>query len=140
MTSLARFVALLFGAALVACTWAPWAGANRAFAIPFKTLWDPSAAAMTLTSYLFTVAFALWLAGAVVIVGAILGSRAMVVIGALLAVATSTAWVLSNAISSAPAAVAMTNVRVGAYTAIVVGLATLLLAALSRDTAVPTAR
>ncbi len=140
MTSLARWTALLLGAVLVACSWLPWAGASKALTIPFKTLWDPGYLVLTQPSYLTTLALALWLAGALVVVGALVDARSLVVIGALAAVAITATWILSNAVSTSASAVAMSNLKTGAYTAVVAGLLTLLLATLSRDTATPTLR
>ena len=140
MTSLARWTALLLGAVLVACAWLPWAGASKALVIPIKTLWDPGYLVLTPPSYLTTIAIALWVAGGLVVLGALLDLRSLVAIGALGAVATTAAWILSNAVSTSASSVAMSNVRAGAYTAVVAGLLTLLLATLSRDTATPTVR
>ena len=97
MTSLARWTALLLGAVLVACSWLPWAGASKALTIPFKTLWDPGYLVLTQPSYLTTLALALWLAGALVVVGALVDARSLVVIGALAAVAIHRGiWILSQ--------------------------------------------
>ncbi len=140
MTSVARTVAVLIGAALAACAWLSWAGANTALAIPFRTLWDPGHTVDVTPSWYTTLALTIWVAGALIALGGIVGSRATVIVGALIGAATAVTWVLSNAASTSAAAVAVPNIKVGAYAAIALGLIALLMAALTRDTSVPTLR
>jgi hypothetical protein len=140
MTSVARTVAVLIGAALAACAWLSWAGANSALTIPFRTLWDPGHSVDAAPAWYTTVALTVWIAGALIAFGGIIGSRATVIVGALIGAATAVTWVLSNAASSSAAAVTVPNIKVGAYAAIALGLIALLMAALTRDTSVPTLR
>lgn len=140
MTSVARIAAVLIGVALAGCAWLSWAGANTALAIPFTTLWDPGSTPELAPTWYTTLALLVWVAGALIALGGLVGSRATVIVGALIGAATAVTWVLSNAASSSAVAVTVPNMKVGAYGAIALGLVALLLAALARDTAVPTVR
>lgn len=139
MTSAARLLTAFLGVALIVTAWLPWTGAATALAIPSATLWDPARAALSST-YLSSVALLLWVAGALVVLGAVMGSRALAIAGGLLGAGSGIAWVLSNAVSRSANAVDPSSIRAGAYLAIAAGLAVLLVAALSRDTSHPTAR
>lgn len=140
MTTLARIVAILIGAALAGCAWLSWAGSNTALAISFKTLWEPGSSSDLVPAWYGTLALLVWVAGALIALGGVLGSRAILIVGALIGAATAVTWVLANAASSSAYAVAVPNIKLGAYAAIVLGLVALLLAAIARDTAVPTVR
>ncbi len=140
MTWAARAATLLCGALLAACAWLPWYATTTAMTIPSRGLWDPSAVAGAPGSSLATLAFLLWVAGALVVLGALLGARAIAVVGALAGTASAVVWVLSNAVSVSAGAVSVAHVRYGAYLALGSGVAALLIAALSRDTASPTLR
>jgi hypothetical protein len=140
MTSLARTMAILIGAALAACAWLSWAGSASALAIPLKTLWDPGQNLVDTPAWYSTLAFAVWLAGALIVLAGVSGSRATLIVGALIAAATAVTWVLANAASTSAAAVTVSNIKVGAYAAIALGLIGLLVAALAKDTATPRLR
>lgn len=140
MTSLARIAAVLIGLALAGCVWLSWAGANTALAIPYKTLWEPGSASDLVPAWYSTLALLVWVAGGLIALGGLLGSRAILIVGALIGAGSAVTWVLANAASSSAAAVTVPNIRLGAYAAIGLGLVALLLAALARDTAVPTLR
>ena len=79
-------------------------------------------------------------AGALVVLGAVANGRALVVIGGLVAVAVPTAWIVVNAISTGPAAVPLSQIKIGAYGAAIAGFMTLILAAVAVDTRVPSVR
>ena len=139
MSALARFVSLLLGAVVIACAWLPWAGGNRGLDIPIKTLWDPSVGG-SLSNWYQSMGLLMLIAGGLLVLGAITGSRVLVIVGGLLAAGGGIAWILANAISSDTVAVKITNVQVGAYAAIAAGIMALIIAAVATDTKVPTAR
>ena len=138
MTTFARLVSLLLGLAVAACAFLPWVLSVNAWHLHVRSLVSPGRndGVVIATS----IGLAVTIAAAVVVVGAVLNSRTLVIIGGLVSVAIPAIWILSNAISGGNGGVPMTQVQFGAYGAAVAGFMTLILAAVATDTRVPTAR
>ena len=138
MTTFSRLVAALLGLAVAASAWLPWTRAADAWHLHLRSLLSPGTT--TAVSWSTSIGLALSVAAAVIVLGALFNSRTLVIVGGLLSVAFPTIWILSNAISSGSGGIPMTQIQVGAYGAAVLGFMTLILAAVARDTRVPTAR
>jgi hypothetical protein len=138
MTTSARTLASLLGLAAAACAFLPWLLGINAWHLHVRTLLSPgkNEGVGVVTS----VGLAVVVAGAVIVLGAILSSRMLVIVGGLLSVAVPSIWILSNAISTSDGGTPLAQIQVGAYGTVGAGLLTLILAAVARDTARPTAR
>jgi hypothetical protein len=139
MSGFARAVAALIGLATIACAFLPWAGSSiTAWNLHIRSLFriGEGAGATTITS----LGTAVVAAGLLVVLGALLNARMMVIVGALLAIAVPAVWIFSNAVSSSPGAVPVARVQIGAFAAAVCGFLALILAAVARDTSTPTLR
>jgi fucose permease len=138
VTTFSRFIATLLGLAVAACAWLPWTRSVDAWHLHLLSLVSPGTnEAVTLAS---SIGIAVCVSAAVIVLGAVFNSRTLVIIGGLLSVAFPTIWILSNAISPHDGGIPMTQIQFGAYGAAVLGFMTLILAAVARDTRVPTAR
>jgi hypothetical protein len=138
MTTFARLLASLLGLAVAACAWLPWAVDLNAWHLTLRSLIFPARAEGV--SYTTSIGTAVSVAALLVLLGALLNSRALVIIGALLSVAFSTIWIFGNAVAAPDVAIPMTQIQIGAYGAAALGFMILILAAVARDTRVPTAR
>jgi hypothetical protein len=138
MTTFARLVSLLLGLAVAACAYLPWVLSTNAWHLHIRSLVSPGKndGVVLATS----IGLALTIAAVVVVLGAVLNSRTLVIIGGLLSVAVPAIWILSNAISGPEGGVPLAQIQFGAYGAAVAGFMTLILAAVATDTRVPTAR
>jgi hypothetical protein len=138
MTTFSRLIAALLGLAVAACAWLPWTRAADSWHLQLRSLLDPGSNSGG--GYLTSIGLVVSVAGAVILLGALVNSRTLVITGGLLSVAFPTIWILSNAVSGASGGIPMTQIQFGAYGAAVLGFMTLILAAVARDTRVPTAR
>jgi hypothetical protein len=138
MTSFARAVAALLAFAVAACAFLPWAGAGTAPHIAVSTIWSPGPSeGVALTG---SIALPVLVAAVVVLLGALGNARTLVIVGGLGAVAIPTAWILANAISGSTAAVAISQIKIGAYGTAIAGLMILILAAVAVDARAPSVR
>jgi hypothetical protein len=138
MTSFARFVAVLLAVVVAACAFLPWVGASTAAQLHVKSLIATNET--SLTTFGLSLAVPVMVSAGIVVVGALVNSRVLVIIGGLCAVAVPTAWILVNALTSGPASVALSQVRAGAYAAAIAGFMILILAAVAVDIRDPSAR
>jgi hypothetical protein len=138
MTALARTVAALIGLAVAACAFLPWVNQRTAWDLHLRSLIDVGAndGVTPVTS----VGAAVCLAAALVLLGALVNARALVIVGGLLAVAFPSIWIFGNAVSHSTLAVSLIRIQIGAYAAAVCGFMALILAAVATDTNVPTTR
>lgn len=138
MTTFARLVSLLLGLAVAACAFLPWVVSVNAWHLHLRSLVSPGKndGVVIATS----IGLAVTVAAGLVVLGALLNSRTLVIIGGLLSVAIPAIWILSNAISGPDGGVPLAQIQFGAYGAAVAGFMTLILAAVATDTRVPTAR
>jgi hypothetical protein len=138
MTTFSRLIALLLGIGVAVSSWLPWVRSLDAWHLHLRTLLSPgSNDAVTVATSL---GLAVTIAAALIVLGSLVNSRTLVIVGGLLSVAFPTIWILSNAISTGSGGAPMTQIQFGAYGAAVLGFMTLILAAVARDTRVPTAR
>ena len=138
MTTFARLIAALLGLAVAACAWLPWTRVGDAWHLHARTLVSPGSSSGV--GYASSIGLLISVAAAVVVLGALLNSRTLVIIGGLMTVAFPTIWILSNAVSNRDGGIPMAQIQFGAYGAAVLGFMILILAAVARDTRVPTAR
>ena len=138
MTTFARLVSVLLGLAVAACAWLPWVVSTNAWHLHVRSLLSPGQndGVVLATS----LGLALTVAAGLVVLGALLNSRTLVIIGGLLSVAIPAIWILSNAISGSKGGIPLAQIQFGAYGAAVAGFMTLILAAVATDTRVPTTR
>jgi hypothetical protein len=130
MKSLARVIALLLAAALGGSQFLPWVGDRAAVDIPWRSVLSPGTVAAD--GWIASLGLPITIVAALAAIGAIANSRALVVIGGLLAVAVPMAWIVINAIDD-KGGVPLSAIRYGAYTAVVCGFLLLLLAAVAAD-------
>jgi fucose permease len=138
MTTFSRLIAFLLGLAVAACAWLPWVRSVDGWHLHLRTLLSPGK--NEAVTWVASLGLAVTIAAVVILLGSVLNSRTLVIIGGLLSVAFPTIWILSNAISQSSGGVAMTQIQFGAYGAAVLGFMTLILAAVARDTRIPTTR
>jgi len=138
MTTFARLIAFLLGLAVAACPWLPWIRSVDGWHLHLRTMLSPGTTFDV--SWNTSLGLAVTVAAVVIVLGSLLDSRMLVIVGGLLAVAFPTIWILSNAISTGSGGVPMTQIRIGAYGAAALGFMTLILAAVARDSRTPTAR
>ncbi len=138
MTTFARLVAFLLGLAVAACAWLPWVRSVDAWHLALRTMLSPGK--NDGVTWSTSLGLAVTLAAAVIVFGSLFNSRTLIIVGGLLSVAFPTIWILSNAISTGSGGAPMTQIQFGAYGAAVLGFMTLILAAVARDTRIPTVR
>lgn len=136
MTTFARLIAFLLGLAGAGCAFLPWVADVDAWHLSLSSLLNPGRAHGG--AAIVSIGLAVCAAAAVVVLGALLGSRTLVIVGGLVAVAVPAIWVLGNAVATG--GVPMSQIQFGAYGAAAAGLMTLVLAAVAADTRVPTTR
>ena len=137
MTTLARLIAFLLALAELACSFLPWVGSTNAWDLALRSLVSPGRT--TGSSFATSIGLGVAVAAGVVVLGSLLNSRALVILGGLVTVGLPAIWILSNAISGSTG-IAMSRIQVGAYGCAVLGFVILTLAAVATDTRVPTAR
>ncbi|MFC6238232.1 hypothetical protein [Longivirga aurantiaca] len=130
MKSLARVVALLLALVVAGCQFLPWVGDVTGIDIPWRSVLSPGEVGAT--GWLASMGLPLTIAAGVALLGALTNLRALVVIGALLAVAVPSAWILVNALDST-GGVPLSAIRIGAYGAAITGFLLLLVAAVAAD-------
>jgi hypothetical protein len=138
VTTSARLVAALLGAGVAACAFLPWVGALAAWHLHLRTLISPGDNVGV--GYLSSIGVLVTAAAGLVLLGALLNSRALVIVGGLGAVAVPTIWILANAVPPSDRAVPTSQIQIGAYGAAALGFMTLILAAVAGDHRVPTLR
>ena len=138
MTTFSRLIAALLGLAVAACAWLPWTRTADSWHLHLRSLLHPGSNSGV--GYLTSIGLVLSVAAAVIVLGSLFNSRTLVIIGGMLSVAFPTIWILSNAISGGGGGIPVAQIQFGAYGAAVLGFMTLILAAVARDTRVPTAR
>ena len=139
MSSFARAVAFLLGLAIGACAFLPWTPTSSGIEVPLGSLLSPSTSREGV-GVVTSIGLPVLVAGALVVLAAIANSRVLLIAGGLVAVAFPTAWILVNAISTDAGAVAVSQIKIGAYGAAIAGFMALILAAVAVDTRVPTLR
>lgn len=138
MSTFARAVAALIGVAVAACAFLPWVGDATAWSLHLRSMFSigQGEGATPWTS----VGTAVVAAGVLILLGAILNGRMLLIVGALLAVAIPCIWIFGNAVSSVPGAIPIARVQIGAFGAAIGGFMALILAAVARDTSTPSVR
>jgi len=137
MTTLARLIAFLLALAVVGCSFLPWVGSTNAWDLALRSVVSPSHT--TGSAAVTSIGFGLAIAAALLLLGALLNSRTLVILGGLVTVGLPATWILSNAISGTNG-VPLSRIQVGAYGEVVLGFVALTLAAVASDTRVPTTR
>ena len=99
MTTFSRLIAALLGLAVAACAWLPWTRASDAWHLHLRSLLSPGYSSRGRLDDLDRPRRRPSPA-AVILLGSLVNSRTLVIIGGLLSVAFPTIWILSNAISS----------------------------------------
>ena len=138
MTTFSRLLAALLGLAVAATAWLPWTRVSDAWHLHLRSMLSPGYSSGV--AWTTSIGLAVSVAAAVIVMGSLFNSRTLVIVGSLMSVAFPTIWILSNAISGGNGGIPMTQIQFGAYGAAVLGFMTLILAAVARDTRVPTAR
>jgi len=137
MTTLARLIAFLLSLAVVACSVLPWVETANAWDLPLRSLVSP--ARTTGSSMVASIGLGLAIAAAILLLGSLVNSRALVILGGLVTVALPSIWILSNAVARSTG-VPLNLIQVGAYGSVVMGFVALVLAAVATDTRLPSAR
>lgn len=130
MKSFARIVALLLAAAVAGCQFLPWVGELAAIDIPWRSVLSPGT--VTADGWIASLGLPLTVVAGIAALGSLVNSRAMIVVGGLLAVAVPMAWIVINALDST-GGVPLSAVRYGAYAAALCGFLLLMLAAVAAD-------
>lgn len=130
MKSLARVVALLLALAIAGTQFLPWVGNLAAVDIPWRSVLSPGTA--TADGWIASLGLPITVVAGVAVLGALANTRALVVIGGLLAVAVPMAWIVINALDQT-GGVPMSTIRFGAYAAVGLGFVLLVLAAVAAD-------
>ena len=130
MKSLARVVALFMAVAVAGCQFLPWAGSVPATDIPWRSVLSPGEVGVT--GWLASMGLPVTIAAGVAVIGAVTGSRVLVVIGGLLSVGVPSAWILVNVFNTTEG-IPLGNIGAGAYGTAVLGFLLLLLAAVAAD-------
>jgi hypothetical protein len=137
MTTLARLIAFLLSLAVLACSFLPWVGTANAWDLPLRSLVSPGRG--TGSALVTSIGLGLTVAAVILLLGSLLNSRALIILGGLVTVALPSIWILSNAVARSTG-IPMSRIQVGAYGAVVMGFVALVLAAVATDTRLPTAR
>ena len=137
MTTLARLIAFLLSLAVVACSVLPWVGTANAWDLTLRSLVSPGRS--TGSSILTSIGFGLAVSATVVLLGSLLNSRALIILGGLITVALPSIWILSNAVARSTG-IPMSQIQIGAYGSVVMGFVVLVLAAVATDNRLPTVR
>jgi len=137
MTTLARLIAFLLSLAVVACSFLPWVGTANAWDLPLRSLVSPGRS--TGSSIATSIGLGLAVSAAIVLLGSLLNSRALIILGGLVTVALPSIWILSNAVARSTG-IPMSQIQIGAYGSVVMGFVVLVLAAVATDTRLPSAR
>ena len=135
MRTFPRLVTVLFARALFGCTFLLWIGNLTAREVPFGSLISPGSPAPD--GWITSMAVPLTAAAVLILIGAIANGRALIVIGGLAGIGFPAAWLLVNVIGED---LPMGTVGAGLYGALVVGLLTLLIAAVAVDARAPAVR
>jgi len=130
MTGLARSVGVLIALAVGACTFLPWALDNDAWQLALRSI--TSAGVHTSSSALASMGTPIAVCATLVLLAALVNSRALLIIGSLLVIALPVIWILVNAIDSAHG-LHLAAIQMGAYATVVAGFIALLLAALATN-------
>lgn len=130
MKSLARVIALLLAVALGGSQFLPWVGDRAAIEIPWRSVLSPGT--VVADGWIASLGLPITVLAVLAAIGALVNSRAVVVIAGLLAVAVPLAWILINAIDD-KGGVPISAIRYGAYVAAASGFLLLLLAAVAAD-------
>lgn len=130
MKTFARIVALLLALVVAGCQFLPWVGEVTGIDIPWRSVLSPGEVGAT--GWLASMGLPLTIAAGIAVLGALTQVRALVVIGALVAVAVPTVWILVNALDST-GGIPLSVIGVGAYGAALTGFGLLLLAAVAAD-------
>ena len=138
MSTFARSLAALLALAIIACAFLPWVGASPAGEIALRSLIATNET--SLAHFGLSLAVPVLVAAGLVIVGAVVNSRTLIIIGGLLAVAVPSAWILLNALTRSTTAVSISQIQFGAYGVVVAGFLLLILCAVAVDIRTPSAR
>lgn len=130
MKSLARVIALLLAVAFGGSQFLPWVGTRAAIDIPWRSVLSPGD--VVSDGWVASLGLPITVIAVIAALGAIANTRALVVVGGLLAVAVPMAWILINAIDST-GGVPLSAIRYGAYIAAGCGFLLILLAAVAAD-------
>jgi hypothetical protein len=138
MSGFARSVTALIALAVVGCAFLPWADDVSAWHLHLRSLFSIAKnEGVTPTS---SIGASVCAGALFMLLGALLDSRILVVVGGLLVIAVPCVWMFGNAVSHLPGAIPLTRVQIGAFGATVGGFMALILAAVAVDARVPTTR
>jgi hypothetical protein len=130
MKSMARILVLLLAAALGGSQFLPWVGDRAAIDIPWRSVLSPGT--VVADGWIASLGLPITVLAVLAAIGAVVNSRAVVVIAGLLAVAVPFAWVMINALDS-KGGVPISAIRYGTYVAAGCGFLMLLVAAIASD-------
>jgi hypothetical protein len=135
MRTFPRLVILLLAVALFGTTFLPWIGQLTSREVAFGSLVSPGSEAPD--RWVASMAVSITAAALLMLLGAIVNSRVLIVIGGLAAVGFPAAWLL---VAMLGGDVVMTSVGAGLYGALAIGLVALVLSAAAVDVRAPSVR
>ena len=98
MTGLARSVGVLIALAVGACTFLPWALDHNAWQLTMTSITSPGT--HTTTSPAGSLGTVVAVCAVLVLLAALVNSRALLIVGSLLVIAIPVIWILVNAVDS----------------------------------------